>query len=182
MKIVCLTGCSKLTSVDIQEGVKIIGESAFSSCRALTTVTIPESLREIQDYGFSSCSSLTNITLPKDFLSIGNNAFEMCNGLKSIIIAGRIGDEAFNSCSNLETVTILKSSDIIKTSIGREAFSQCSISYITIPGNVIDIEYTYYKWSLEDDAVIYVETDEVAELLKDARFDTDIIVDASKFE
>jgi len=53
--------CYKLKSVTIPEGVKTIGEAAFSSCTALETLVLPSTMKVI-DASFSGCSGLTSIT------------------------------------------------------------------------------------------------------------------------
>ena len=44
--------CTKLTSVTIQEGVKVIGEQAFQSCTKLKKVVLPNSVEEL-NYAFA---------------------------------------------------------------------------------------------------------------------------------
>jgi len=47
--------------VTIPEGVKTIGESAFSYCRDLTDVTIPRSVTAIHTSAFDGCKALQNV-------------------------------------------------------------------------------------------------------------------------
>ena len=63
--------------VVIPDGVKSIGEYAFSRCSPLISVTIPESVTS-----FGGCaSSLTSITIPASVVKIGSSAFRNCPGL-----------------------------------------------------------------------------------------------------
>ena len=93
----------------IREGVKSIGDYAFSSCDGLTSITIPDSVTSIGSYAFRSCDELTSITIPDSVMSIGGSAFFGCGGLTSVTIPDsiiRIGDHAFGSCPNLTIRTI----------------------------------------------------------------------------
>ena len=48
------SGCGKLEPIEIPEGVKSIGESAFYHCYSMTTITIPESVTSIRNGAFQS--------------------------------------------------------------------------------------------------------------------------------
>lgn len=52
------TGCDKLETLTIAEGVQIIDGYAFSNCRRLGLVTLPDSLREINAGAFNYCPNL----------------------------------------------------------------------------------------------------------------------------
>ena len=54
--------CSKLTSINIPEGVTSIGDMAFVGCSSLTSINIPEGVTSIGDWTFNNCSSLTSIS------------------------------------------------------------------------------------------------------------------------
>lgn len=123
-------GCSRLTSINIPEGVTSIGKWAFSDCRSLepkllvydkgtkcygwignvekcTNVVIPDGVTSIGAGAFLGCSSLTSIKIPKSVTSIGDRAFYGCSSLTSINIPDgvtSIGEEAFGGCYNLDIV------------------------------------------------------------------------------
>lgn len=95
---------SAVTSVVIPEGVKSIGDDAFSGCGYMTSIVIPEGVTSIGDYAFVDCSSLANITIPEGVTSIGSGAFMGCNNLTSIVIPEgvmSIGIYTFDGCDNL---------------------------------------------------------------------------------
>lgn len=78
------SGYSRLTSIEIPEGVASIRNQAFYDCISLQSVTIPESVTVIGNGTFEGCEGLTSITIPSSVTSIGQLAFEGCEGLTSI--------------------------------------------------------------------------------------------------
>ncbi len=78
--------CSKITELVISDGVKGIGNWAFSYCTGLKTVTIPQSVTIIGALAFSGCEGLTEVILSEGLITIGAEAFKGCNKLKSITV------------------------------------------------------------------------------------------------
>ncbi len=133
------SGCSRLTSITIPNGVTSIEDYAFNDCSSLTSVTIPNGVTSIGEAAFNDCSSLTSVTIPNGVTSIGEAAFDGCSRLTSVTIPNSvtsIGGYAFWECSSLTSVTIPNS----VTSIGRYAFYKCSsLTSVTIPNSVTSI-------------------------------------------
>ena len=163
-------GCTSLSDVTFNEGLKELGRSVFSNT-AIETITIPSSLEVVEDnqfsegifentklttinfaegtksvvgYLFIGCNSITNITFPKTIESIGDYAFYKCNGFEKIDIPSNIatiGERAFSCCQNLKTV---KLNEGLKE-LGAGAFSDTAIETITIPSSlekVVSNEYS----------------------------------------
>ena len=125
-----------ITSVEINENTKIIGNYAFAECEGLTTVTVPDSVYVIGEYAFSKCSGLTKIYLSKNIIEIGAYSFESCKAMNDIVIPEgieKISADSFISCAGLKTATLPIS---VKT-IGLWAFEGCS--------NMDNINYTGTK-------------------------------------
>ena len=153
-----------LTKYTIPNGVKRIC-GGFSGCSRLTSITIPDGVTDIGWNAFDGCKSLTSITIPKSVTSVGVGAFYGCSNLKSfggklasedgkcLIINGKllsfcaaglteyaipdsvteIGGEVFGGCSKLESIIIPNS----VTKIEGDAFAGCtSLTNITIPESV----------------------------------------------
>lgn len=99
-------GCSALSSLEIQNGVKCI--SGFSNCTGLTSVEIPDSVVTIYNRAFSYCTNLTEVTIPVTRLL--EDSFSYCNSLSSVTIPESVSvieRNVFAYCNALESVTIL---------------------------------------------------------------------------
>ena len=49
---------SKITSVVIEDGVKEIGDNAFSNCESLASIEIPRSVTSIGKFAFANCENI----------------------------------------------------------------------------------------------------------------------------
>ena len=56
-----ISGCARLTRIELRKNVKCIGEGAFKYCNALSSVIISNSVTIMGKYLFGGCSSLTSI-------------------------------------------------------------------------------------------------------------------------
>ena len=74
------SGCTRLTSIDIPDGVEEIGMRAFENCTALTDIVIPESVKRVGLVAFNGCVNLQNITIPKSTEFDVNSSFRGCPG------------------------------------------------------------------------------------------------------
>ena len=126
---------AEVENIIINEGVRSIGDNAFTSCSALTSVTIPASVTSIGESAFKNCTSLTSITIPSGVTSIDDNAFDGCEKLATVTIPSSvtyIGLWTFQNCTSLTSITIPSS----VTDISHFAFSSCSnLATVTINGN-----------------------------------------------
>lgn len=129
--------CKNLSmKIEMSEGIKEIGVSAFSGCSALTYIKIPDSVTVIGNSAFYQCSGLKNVELPESLDKIGVAAFAHCEGLTSLVIPAslkKVEEQTFSYCSNLVAVTI---SDGVKE-IDNKAFANCiKLTDINIPSSV----------------------------------------------
>ncbi len=89
--------------VIIPEGVRIIGDRAFSHCEKIRSVIIPEGVISIGMEAFSWCLSLGWIALPQSIEKIGHRAFAICPELEYIEIPplALTGRCIFKGCEKL---------------------------------------------------------------------------------
>lgn len=127
--------CTQLSSIAIGSGVISIGTSAFSGCTALTNANIGSVA--IGESAFNGCTSLVNVTLGNGVTQIGKNAFIRCAQIPSITIGSgvtSIGSGAFNGCTRL-TEAVIQSG-----TIGEGAFNGCtSLANVTLGDGVDEI-------------------------------------------
>lgn len=98
-----------LKRIFLHEGVKRIGEGAFSGC-SITEIEIPRCVEYIREMTFSGCKELRSVKLPDTLREIGKNAFDYCSSLVSIVIpksVERMGSNVFSRCSDLIELTVL---------------------------------------------------------------------------
>lgn len=96
-------GDDGLTYVILPEGMRCIGERAFSCCGRLEGINIPSSVIAIGDYALSSCHELKEIALPLGVKRVGKCAFAHCDGLRRLSLPPsieEIGEDAFIGCSS----------------------------------------------------------------------------------
>ena len=101
--------CEIITTVEIQEGVTTIGDSAFSGLYCVTEFTLPASITEIGRWAFCCCYALQEIEIPEDVTVIGYRAFENCDALTFVNIpagVAYIGECAFYGCSALTDIPV----------------------------------------------------------------------------
>lgn len=120
------TGCKKISHIEIPNNLDSIGESAFSGCNALTHLEIPDNVVYVGKYAFASCSNVTQIDLGTGLNEIKDGVFRNCSKLDHIFIPNNItklGNEAFQNCLKLTRLTNPSNS---LTSIGDRCFQKCT--------------------------------------------------------
>ncbi len=137
----------------MQEGVEIIGESAFEGCAKLKNVDMPQSLVEIRASAFSGPNSLESITIPPKVVTISVCAFYDCVNLKEIHLSENTKE--ILAYAFLRT----KFSEIyIPKSV--EKISENAFSYNTSLNNII-IEGTEPKFVYESGMLMPKEKNEI---------------------
>ena len=75
-------GFKSLTKVELNEGVQVIGESAFAYCSSLKTITIPSSVKQIESWCFNGGNPI--------LLKIKNNAGSIVFGPNALDSKDRV--------------------------------------------------------------------------------------------
>eukprot|EP00980_Cylindrotheca_fusiformis_P013214 scaffold3359_cov123-Cylindrotheca_fusiformis.AAC.18 len=132
--------CKHLVEVDLPEGLKIIGRSAFESCTSLKVMDVPSTVTEIREQAFLRCFALQFVHFSQDLQLIGDEAFALCESLKNVDIppsTRTIGDNAFMNCQDLASADLHEG---MLEVIGEDAFCGCmSLRKIRIPWTVEEI-------------------------------------------
>jgi hypothetical protein len=141
------TGCTALTSVTVEEGIKEIANGMFKKCTSLSTISLPQSVERIGNNAFEGCTSLKQVSFKRlsEIQEIGNQAFSDC---KSLIEVGshtslkRIGYRAFDNCNSLIEFNLFNGID----SIPDYSFANCSSLKNILGSNIKYIgDFAFYK-------------------------------------
>ena len=120
----------------VPDGIKFIGENAFSYDTKLKEVVIPAGVTGIGADAFKGCTALTKVTLPSTLVSIGGEAFYGCTALEEISIPASVSSiltNTFYGCESLETVELHEGLKVIDAG----AFSYCiSLLSIDLPASL----------------------------------------------
>lgn len=124
------SGCSKLQSANLIEGITEIPSGCFLNCSSLSVLNIPPTITSIGATSFKGCVSLECFKCPESLLFIGDEAFANCTSLNDFQInesLSSMGSAVFSGCSEIEEFSF--NSKIII--IPENAFNGCSnLSYL----------------------------------------------------
>ena len=170
-KIGSLFTKSTVRSVEIPEGVKTIGDSAFTDCEKLEKIELPESMEQVGQYAFEGCRGVSHLKIKSpnciydqtfgSFPGLGEKVdnltvefgekvteiprlIRMGGNVKHIKFDGeveKIGSSVFDGWSNIEEIEIPES---VKE-IGDWAFAGCvKLGNITLGENITKIGYNAF--------------------------------------
>lgn len=81
--------CTNLSSITLStNNITSIRPYTFSGCSKLSSIVIPDGVTSIQLGAFSNCTKLTSITIPGSVTSIGEHVFTGCTSLNDIRYSG----------------------------------------------------------------------------------------------
>ena len=134
-RIICdsaFGNCDSLSEIVIPSSVTSIGNGAFLGCDSLSEIVIPSSVTCIGDWAFSSCYSLRYISIPKSVICLNGNPFAEWYGKLECLSPNFVyeGDILFNKDKS-RIISFRKQnikSYVIHssvTSIGDSAFKDC---------------------------------------------------------
>ena len=73
-------------TIIIEDGIEIIGFSAFCDCKKLRNITLPNSLHTIDGMVFAECDRLKSIILPNGIQTLETDSLAFMDGIKTIRI------------------------------------------------------------------------------------------------
>lgn len=112
-----------LRKVSFPDGLKRIGEGAFSNCIFLMGADLPDTVEQIGDGAFWNCSAIETLELG-GVREIGAFAFQYCFCLPEILLPDgctTVGEEAFSGCMGATKIYVPAS----VAEIGPGAFTGC---------------------------------------------------------
>jgi len=81
--------CTNLSSITLStNNITSIRSHTFSGCSKLSSIVIPDGVTSIQSGAFFNCTKLTSITIPGSVISISRNVFDGCTSLNDIRYSG----------------------------------------------------------------------------------------------
>lgn len=119
-------GVNGITSIDMCNSVKEIGDRAFYRCRDLRSIKFSDSVQCVSDHCCYECSELEMVSLPFSLNEIKSYAFSGCNKLCGdyplyLNTVESIGESAFSHCRSLYKVVLAPTLKYI----GKGAFNYC---------------------------------------------------------
>ena len=97
---------SGIETIDIEEGVEMIGNGAFSITR-IKQITLPKSIKTIGVSAFCNCYDLESVVLNEGLVTIGRGAFSGKSKLTEIVIpktVENVWDHSFDKCPTLKKI------------------------------------------------------------------------------
>lgn len=131
--------CTNLTDVVINGCVSFIGQSAFNGCSSLTSINLPEGLTVLGDCALLKCA-IKELSTPSTLVAIRYQALQECANLTTLDLSNgldSICEQAFYKDPKLNKLIL----PITLKYIGKNAFlGNNGIKELTIPKSVSSIE------------------------------------------
>ncbi len=122
---------TRLSTVDIPDSVKNMGEWAFGGCNAMTNAVIGSGLEALPNYAFGYCNAFQSIEIPSTLTNISNSAFSNCKALREVVWntdAETLNGDIFGGQTNWVSLVIAGngSTTVGVSALLDNAFSGCS--------------------------------------------------------
>lgn len=143
--------CTKLTTVNIEEGVTSVGNALFEGCNELAAISVAEGNAKydsrnncnaiIEKAANKLVAACNQTVIPESVTAIGDYAFSACGEMTSISIHKDIlsvGNYAFSGCSSLADVTIEDRTEVLTlgSNGNRGLFADCPLDLVYIGGKI----------------------------------------------
>lgn len=101
-------------SLELPEGIRVIGELAFMKNKSLKKLVLPQSLKAIRRCAFEGCGALQELLLPEGLEEIENGAFAGCRSLTEVTLPKSLklfegdfgGGHVFSGCSKMKRLIL----------------------------------------------------------------------------
>ncbi len=150
---------SLVSSVEMPNSIDTIRNWAFSECVHLTSIDIPNSVKYIGDAAFAG-SGLTSVVIPSSVNGFGNSVFSS-TCLTSVEIPASVnylGVNPLDDCSSLTTLICRPTTPPEKDPHGQhyEDYFMLgnSIERILVPAQSVDLYKESYFWRLYKDIIV----------------------------
>ena len=100
--------CYTLKTIELPDGISIVGGASFAGCNNLESIVIPDSVLKIGDWAFNVNTALKSVVLGENVISIGNWAFYGNESLEELVLPEsitEIGGYTFENCTSLRSIT-----------------------------------------------------------------------------
>lgn len=140
---------ASLRSVTLSEGVEHIGVGAFAESHNLECVTLGAGIERLSKHIFYNCTSLAEVVIPASVTTIEEYALQGCCALRSVTMGAAvsyIGDYALQGCWALEALHIAATTP--PTLGGSYALDTQSASLdVYVPASALEAYRTAEGWS-----------------------------------
>ncbi|ELP85876.1 hypothetical protein EIN_163070 [Entamoeba invadens IP1] len=132
----CFCNMKNLIIVTLSTKLLSIGKSAFEGCEKLRTIKIPDTITSLHNFTFNCCCSLAEIKLSQNLEVLGELSFGNCTSLCSIELPNKIKElqkSCFIFCTSLKKIILPTQ----LSKIGKHCFEECNqLKTIEIPSKV----------------------------------------------
>ncbi len=140
---------SNLASITVSDGVRTIGDRAFSGCTGLSSIRIGNSVNSIGSEAFRDCTALASIVVSENNAYLRSEGDVLFDSGKTVLIQYPLGksdsgygipdgvksvrEYAFSGCTALAEISLPDS----VASVGIGAFSGCTgLNVLTVPAGL----------------------------------------------
>ncbi|MBQ3022936.1 MAG: leucine-rich repeat protein [Clostridia bacterium] len=148
--------CSNLEYIQLNEGLKKIGSTAFMRS-GLKELILPSTVSEIGERAYAECHSLVNVIIPDTVTIMGKNEgiLMLCENLETVVVGDGVSilsRQEFWGCPNLKSVYLGNSITTIRNGV----LSDCtSLKTLVLPNNVETIDYDFCPECISLESVIF---------------------------
>lgn len=137
-------GCVELVKLDMPNSLETIKGAAFARC-GFSVVEISDGVKEIGENAFSRNSTLNSVKIGKSVTTIGRQAFSECPALTSVTLGENlkfIKTSAFENCKALSNIVLPSSLQVIDS----RAFYNTALVSVSVPSSVVNIGEDAFEW------------------------------------